>query len=143
MAINIVEEPDEWIEEWKHQVNENTEYDEKGAGWGVDFNGDFVFEVEPEGPLEEPLYFFVELYDGEVGEVHVTDDPESEDYGFVYRGPYGNWKKMTQGEIGSIDGLMSGQFELDGDMQRVLQYSEAAALLTEASTLVDTEFPEE
>ena len=36
--------------------------------------------------------------------------------------------------------MMDGTFDLDGDMQKVLQYSQAAVAMTEAAGDVDTEF---
>jgi len=35
---------------------------------------------------------------------------------------------------------MSGSFDLDGDMQIVLQYSDAATVMTENASEIDTEF---
>jgi putative sterol carrier protein len=40
------------------------------------------------------------------------------------------------GEIGVVDGMMPGHLEIDGDMQKSMQYSQAAVRLTET----DAEF---
>lgn len=69
-----------------------------------------------------------------------TDDPDGVDWGFAFRGAYGTWKQLLRGELGAIDGLMSGAFELDGDMQRTLQYSDAAVVMTEEAAAIDTAF---
>jgi putative sterol carrier protein len=60
--------------------------------------------------------------------------------GFVYRGDYSDWVKLNEGEIGAIDGMMSGVFELEGDMQKVLQYSDAAVVMTENAGSIDTDY---
>lgn len=52
-------------------------------------------------------------------------------------------KALLRQEIGVIDGLMGGDFELDGDMQKVLQYSDAAVRLTELAADIDAEFVDE
>jgi len=140
MAIDIVEDSDEWIDEWQTKMNESEEYDDAGQGWGVDFNGSFIFEVEAEDGLEEPLYFYIDPVDGTVEEARTTDDPDGEDWGFWFSGPYSNWKKLIQGEVGAIDGLMSGAFNVDGDMQKVLQYSQASKIMTGMAAEIDTEF---
>ena len=36
--------------------------------------------------------------------------------------------------------MMSGEFEIEGDMQKVLQYSQAAVEMTETGRGIDTEF---
>lgn len=145
MSIDFVNEPGEWMDEWMRTVNQETDYDETGEGWGVDFNGDYIFEITPSGDLDEPIYNYAEVKDGEVlSSRHLSDDEVEEvqdEVGFVYRGSYDSWKELCHGEVGPIDGLMSGKFDLDGDMQKVLQYSDGAAELASASAQVDTEFP--
>jgi len=156
MSLDIVDDRDQWIQEWKQQVNNESDFPETGAGWGEDFNGDYIFEVEPDETLEranehsesdisDGFAFFAEVEDGEVGEVYPVDvdEIEDEDYGFNYHGPYTAWKGLVKGEIGPIDGLMGGDFAVDGDMQKILQYSDGAASLANGAAMVDTEFPDE
>lgn len=61
----------------------------------------------------------------------------------TYHGTYTNWKGLIKGDVGPIDGLMSGKFAVDGDMQKILQWSDGASSLASAAGLVDTTFPEE
>jgi hypothetical protein len=35
---------------------------------------------------------------------------------------------------------MDGTFDLDGDMQKVMQYSQAAIVMTDLASEIDTEF---
>ena len=141
MGITLPENGQEWIDEWRAKLNESDRYTEAGEGWGVDFNGSFLFDIQPDGTYDgEPLQFYIELEDGTCHEATEIEDEDAVDWGFAYRGPYENWKGLIQGEIGAIDGLMSGKFELDGDMQKVLQYSDAATVMTENAAEIDTEF---
>lgn len=156
MSLDIVDDRGEWIQEWKQKVNTESDFPETGSGWGLDFNGDYIFEVKPDEKLEQAneqsdsdisdgFAFFAEVEDGEVGEVYPVDVDEikNEDYGFNYHGSYTAWKGLINQEIGPIDGLMGGDFAVDGDMQRILQYSDGAASLANAAGLVNTEFPDE
>lgn len=138
MAIEFPSE--EWIVEWREQLNANETYAEKGSGWGVGFDGDFVFHVRADDALPDDRYFFVGLEDGTCTEARAIDDPDEVDAGFVYRGDYTDWKRLNQGEIGPIDGMMSGVFDIEGDMQKVLQYSEAAVAMSETGQGIDTEY---
>jgi len=131
---------EEWIQEYQVRLNENEEYSEKGAGWGVGFNGDFIFHMQADDRLPEDRYFFVGLEDGEVYGCREVDSPDEVDAGFVLRGDYSDWVDLTEGDVGAIDGMMSGIFEIEGDMQKVLQYSEASVVVTEVSTSIDSEF---
>jgi putative sterol carrier protein len=156
MAINIIDEREEWITEWKQKVNTESTYHDTGAGWGVDFNGNFLFEVEPDAAYDDAIQytddditdgtaFFAEISDGEVHSATniAIDELDQYDYGFNYHGTYSNWKGLINQEIGPIDGLMSGQFAVDGDMQKILQWSDGAVDLASSAGLVDTIFPDE
>lgn len=41
--------------------------------------------------------------------------------------------------MGAIEGIMSGQFELDGDLNTLMQYQDAATTLVEHFTKIDTD----
>ncbi|MFQ3318558.1 MAG: putative sterol carrier protein [Natronomonas sp.] len=131
---------DEWISEFGDELNENEAYNEKASDWGVSFNGNFIFEVLNDGGLDEDRYFFVGLEAGDCTGAFEVDDPEEVDYGFIFSGEYSDWKRMVQGEVGAIDGMMSGVFDVDGDMQKILQASDAAAELVDTTGRVDTEY---
>ena len=141
MTIALPSEADEWVNEWKNNLNESEEYTEAGAGWGTTFNGSFLFEIEPDDAYHgDPIHLYVDLEDGECMEAELIEDPSNTDWGFAYRGTYTNWKRLIHGEIGAMDGMMDGIFDLDGDMQKVLQYSDAAIVMTENASTIDTEF---
>ena len=141
MAYALPSEADEWIEEWRDQLNASEEYAEAGEGWGIGFNGDFLFEIRPDDVYDgESVYLFVALQDGECTDACRTDDPEGADWGFAFRGDYEDWKRLIRGEVGAVEGMMDGEFDLDGDMQKVLQYSQAAVVMTDNSGDVETEF---
>ena len=131
---------EEWIVEWRERLNDNDEYAEKGQGWGAEFNGDFVFHVRADDRLPDDHYFFIGLEDGTCTEAREIDDPDEVDAGFVYRGDYADWVALNQGDIGPIDGMMSGVFDIEGDMQKVLQYSEAAVAMSETGRELDTDY---
>lgn len=141
MAIELPGAADEWIEAWQAALNDDEEYAEAGQGWGLGFDGSFLFEIQPDDVYDgEAIYLYVDLEDGECLEARQVEDPDAIDWGFAYRGDYSTWKGLIQGEIGAIDGLMDGKFELDGDMQKVLQYSQAAIVMTENAAAIETDF---
>ena len=141
MTISMPDEAEEWIDEYKAKLNESDQYSHAGEGWGIGFNGDFIFEIQPDDTYDgEPVSLYLELKDGACLDAYVTDDPDSEDWGFAFRGAYSNWKKLVDGELDPVEGMMDGTFELDGDMQKVMQYSQAAIVMTETAGDIDAEF---
>lgn len=131
---------DQWIQQWEEQLDDNETYAETSDGWGVDFDGDFIFHLQADDRLPEDRYFYIGLEDGDVFGCRKVDDPDAVDHGFVYRGAYSDWVRLTEGEVGAIDGLMSGVFDLDGDMQKVLQYSDAAVQMVETASEIETDY---
>jgi putative sterol carrier protein len=141
MGIKLPSEADEWIAAWAEKLTESEEYSDVGEGWGVGFDGSFLFHIRPDDTYDgDDLYLYVDLEDGVASDPRVLDDEGEVGWGFAYRGDYGAWKALIHREIGAIDGLMDGKFDLDGDMQKVLQYSNAAVVMTEKAAEVDTDF---
>lgn len=131
---------EEWIQEYERRLNDHEPYQTASESWGVGFNGDFVFHIVADDRLPEDKYYFVGLESGDVYDCREIDGLEEVDWGFVLHGEYGDWVDLTNGDIGAIDGMMSGVFEIEGDMQKILQYSNAAVEMTEVSKSIDTEF---
>jgi len=131
---------EEWMAAWRETVNADEAYGEKAAEWGVDFDGDMVFHLTADDRLSEDRLYFVELEGGNARDTHEIERLDAADYGFVFRGAYTDWVRLTQGEVGVIDGLMTGTFEVDGDMQRILQFSDAAARLVELAADVESDY---
>jgi putative sterol carrier protein len=141
MGVTLPSQATDWIELYGEQLTESEEYSTAGEGWGVGFNGDFLFDIQPDDVYDgDPLYFYLALEDGVCHDAYVTEDPATEDWGFAFRGKYSDWKGLVYGDVDPVEGLMSGTFDLDGDMQKVMQYSQAAIVMTEAAADIDTEF---
>jgi putative sterol carrier protein len=152
-----------WFDEYRAAINDDDEYAEMASDWGVGFNGDFLFITE-NMPLDEidmdalpdeiqremdeyvdgdTGYAFVGLEGGECTDARLVESPDAVDAGFILRGDLATWKDLLRGDIGAIDGMMSGAFDLEGDMNKVMQYSQSAAQLTEISSSIDCTFADE
>jgi putative sterol carrier protein len=156
-----------WFSEYRERINDDAAYAEQAADWGTEFNGDFVFEMA-DMPVEEldtdampddlaqeldryvraedgsyVGYAFLGLEGGECTAARLIEGPEEVEAGFTLSADHDTWKQLMAGEVGVVDGVMSGHFEIDGDMQKVMQYSQAAVRLTETAAEIDAEFADE
>jgi putative sterol carrier protein len=223
-----------WLEKYGQALDDDPELDDVGAGWGVDWNGDFVFEITDlpietrevqdlpeevwtaletgisqlpddtmetvvdsapqeiqdniearEGTLQEravaelletkiedapekvwpglrnvmpdilndlldqleenvtedgTVYAWIGLEDGGCYEVDTMLSLDERDKGFVLTGEYPKWVDLVNGDKDVVEGIMSGDFELDGDMQKILQYSDAALAMTDVAAELDKRF---
>ncbi len=129
---------EEWIREYIKFLNESSEYQEAARDW----EGDFLFVVEPDEELERPMYVYLDLHHGKARNGYVVNDPSEVNPAFEFRGKYSNWKKLIYGEIDPIKGLVSGKFKLKGNMAKVMRYARAAKILVEVAQKIETRFPE-
>ncbi len=144
MAITFPDEADAWASEYQRILNESEAYTEAGEDWGVEFDGTFVFEIRPDDVYTgDPVYMFLDLYDGECREATVLDDPEETEYGFALRADFTAWKDLIEGRLNPIEAILSGPFDLEGDRVKVMQWSSAGVTMADLASEVDTEFPED
>lgn len=100
---------------------------------------ELVAQVE-ENVVGDTVYSFLDLYDGGCREVEVLSSLDDREHGFVIRGDYDTWRDLVDGEANVINLIMGGQMEVDGDMQKILQYSDAAVVMTEVSAETPSRF---
>lgn len=127
---------DAWIQEFKEQVNGNEAYAEAAHDW----EGDFLFVVQAGNGLEEDATYYVDLWHGKCRDARLLDPEEEVDAAFTYAGPYANWRRLIEGEIDPIRGLLTGKFRLKGSMMKIMRYTKAAKLLVRTASQVPTEF---
>lgn len=96
--------------------------------------------IESRTRLEETVHCLVGLEDGDCTGVHGVESLEDVEYGFELSGPYGNWQEVVRGEMGAIEGIMGGDFELDGDLNKLMEYQDAATTFVETYAEIETEF---
>jgi putative sterol carrier protein len=153
----------EWLEEYRKMLNQSREYKEAGKGWGVGWNGDFIFQIEnipidkisvedltadqakelKEYIINGTSYSLIQLKDGECKGARPLKDPKEVEVGFIMKGPYENWKKLTKGELDATRALLTRKFKLEGNMAKVMQYTRAANIMTNISSSIKTEFIDE
>lgn len=126
----------EWLLALQQELNHSPAYADAAKNW----EGDFYFVIQPEGPLSETLYLYMDLWHGECRAAYVVEEKESKHPAFVMSGPYGKWKRIVSGELDPLQGLATGQLKLKGNMIQVMKSVKAAQELVKACTRIDTEF---
>lgn len=152
-----------WTEEYVKQLNEDEEFQEAGKGWGVDFDGDWLYVIEdfpydkldlenlPEEAADEAeyvvppgtIYTHVKLKDGKCLGMEPIKDPDEVDVGFKFIGSYDKWKALTKGEADATQMVMRGDMKLEGDMSKVMRYIKMTNRMTKISQDIEVEFIDE
>jgi putative sterol carrier protein len=111
----------EWCEEWQNALNNDPAVEETGKNWGVDFNGNWIFEVQAGDGLENTAYIYLEAAAGKCTDARMLNDPSEKEPGFVATGSYGAFKEVVKGDKDFIEGVVKGIFKLKGDMSKIMR----------------------
>ncbi len=129
---------DEWAKAFMEQINRSEAYAEAAKTW----EGDFYFIIESEEHYPEPLHVYVDLWHGVCREAFAAADPSVKDPIFRMSGPLENWRRVIDKTLDPLQGLLTRQFKLQGDMVKIMRAVKAAQELVNCTALVPTKFPE-
>jgi putative sterol carrier protein len=129
---------DEWAKAFMEQINDSEAYADAAKTW----EGDFFFIIEQGDQVPQPIYIYVDLWHGKCREAFSTTDPSVKDPVFRMSGPLENWRRVVEKKLDPLQGLLTRQFKLRGDMVKIMRAVKAAQELVNCTTLVPTEFPE-
>jgi putative sterol carrier protein len=126
----------EWLRAFKEAINGSESYADAAKTW----EGDFYFIVEPGGAIDNEIIMYVDLWHGKCRDAFRATDRAQRDPAFVINGPESVWRKVIEKKLDPIQGLMTRQIKLKGDMIKVMKAVRAAKELVECTTLVPTKF---
>jgi len=129
---------DEWIKELSRQLNESASYAQSAKDW----EGDFVFVVEPDGGLTEAAYLFLGLLHGKSPDAALVGSADERPAEYVIRAPFSVWRKVIDGELDPIQGMMMRKLKLEGNLMKIMRYPKAAQEIVSCCANVPTEWPE-
>ena len=110
-----------WCDEWKNALNNDPAVEKTGKNWGVDFNGNFIFELQPGDGLDQTAYVYLETAAGKCSDARLVKDPSEVDPGFYVIGSYADFKAVVKGEKDFIEGVVRGILKLKGDMSKIMR----------------------
>jgi putative sterol carrier protein len=127
---------DEWIKELSRQLNDSETYEKSAKDW----EGDFVFVVEPDAAYDGTAYLYLGLLHGKSPDAAMIASEDEREVEFVIRAPFSNWRKVIEGELDPIQGMMTRKLKLKGNMMKVMRYPKAAKEIVSCCALVPTEW---
>jgi putative sterol carrier protein len=138
---NVVFPSADWVEELKRELNSSAAYAEAAKSW----EGDFYFVIEPEKgqPFADPVYLYMDLWHGQCRNASMVVSKEAKAPAFVMSGPYSKWKRVVTAKLDPLQGLMTGQLKLKGNMVMIMKNVKAAQEMVRACTRIDAQFPDE
>jgi putative sterol carrier protein len=127
---------DEWIKELSSRLNESEAYEKSAKDW----EGDFIFVIEPDEAYDDTAYLFLSLYHGKSPDAAMIASEDERDSEFVIRAAFSNWRKVIEGKLDPIPGMLTRKLRLTGNMKKIVRYPKAAQEIVACCAHVETEF---
>jgi putative sterol carrier protein len=129
---------DEWIKALMAELNNSAEYREAAKTW----EGDFAFVVQAGPGVPEPIQLYMDLWHGECRAAYQVNESLPKPPEFTIEAGLPVWRKVVDGKLDPIQGLVTRQLKLTGPMVKVMRAPKAATALVKCCTRIETQWPE-
>ncbi len=104
---------EEWLKELETKLNSDDKYSEIAKNW----EGDLLFNIEPEGNLKEPLRFYLDLWHGACRKVDYNPDASAYPKpAFALNASYNNITAVLTGKLNPMTAMMTMKLKVQGSM---------------------------
>ena len=127
---------DAWIKALSAHLNESQSYEQSAKNW----EGDFLFVVEADAAYAGIAYLYLDLLHGKSPSAEQWPELDGRKPAYTLSAPYGTWRKVIEGKIDPIQGMMTKQLKLQGNMMMIMRYPKAAKEIMECVKTIPTQF---
>jgi putative sterol carrier protein len=104
---------EEWLKALETRINSDPRYAEIAKHW----EGDLFFIIEPEGSLQEPLTFYLDLWHGSCRKTAYQPQPETyPNPAFTLTASYNNITAILSGKMNPMTAMMTSKLKVKGSM---------------------------
>ena len=136
MSITFATEA--WLKAFMAELNKSESYRDAARNW----EGDFYWIISGLPGADKDVYLYVDLWHGACRDAFVVSDPAAKKPEFVIEANYPVWRKVVDKKLDPIQGMVTRQLKLKGNMLKILKAPKAATELVHCATLVETVWPE-
>lgn len=127
---------DEWIKELSRLLNESEAYERSARDW----EGDFLFIIEPDKVYPHTAYLYLDLYHGKSPSAAQIGSPEEKKAAYTLAAPFSTWRQVIEGKLDPIQGMMTRKLRLQGNLMQIMRYPKAAKEIVSCCALIPTDF---
>jgi putative sterol carrier protein len=120
----------EWTEQFHQAVNRSDAYAAAAKSW----EGDVILVIDGGGGI------YLDLWHGKCRESAYLPDPSSKPAEFRISAPLDKWRSVLNGKLDPIQGMVTRQIRLDGNLVKIMKNVKAAQELVRCATQVPTDF---
>ena len=130
---------DEFAEAYQAELNKSEKYRQASKGWKWKVG----LVVEADSSLDAAQGILLDLFEGDAREVKMVSPEEAKTADFVISGGYSQWKAIMRRQLDPTRAMLTGKLKVKGDLATLMRYTRAANEMTEATTRIDIDFPDE
>jgi len=127
---------EEWLQAFADAINDSPAYADAAKTW----EGDFYIIIEPGEGVDEEIVMYLDLWHGKCREAFIVTERSAKAPEFEISGSESNWRKVIDKKIDPIQGMITRQLTLKGNMVKIMKAVKAAKELVECVTQVPTQF---
>ncbi|OGO27772.1 MAG: hypothetical protein A2W33_08865 [Chloroflexi bacterium RBG_16_52_11] len=109
-------QPD-WAQDLMTKLNNDENYAQIARNW----EGDLVFQIEPDEILIEPVSYYLDLWHGKCREAFVVSSALEKQPDFILKAPYGNFVRILKGELDPMQALLTRKVSVQGSMTTLMR----------------------
>jgi putative sterol carrier protein len=126
----------EWVAELQRQLNRSEAYERAAK----DYVGTVIFSVQPDEGFVGSAHMYLKIVNGKCIESGKVADPKDIETVMIVYARYGVWRKIIEGRLDPIQGVMMRQLRIEGDILRLMRYPKAAKEMIACGLKVPTDF---
>ena len=120
----------EWVEQFNNAINSSDAYAAAAKTW----EGDISLVIEDGAGI------YLDLWHGKCRSAEFLADPDSKSPEFKIVAGMDKWQKVLAGKLDPVQGMVTRQIKLDGNLVKIMKNVKAAQELVRCATTVPTEY---
>jgi len=104
----------EWLQAFQTKLNSDEKYSDIAKKW----EGDIMFNIEPDGPLNNPMNLYLDLWHGKCRKAFIVDEDRANELSpaFVLSAPYANFARIIKSELDPMQAMITRKLRVKGSM---------------------------
>jgi putative sterol carrier protein len=130
----------EWLNAFKDKLNSDEIYAKVASKW----EGDIMFQIEPDGPLTQHYYYYIELWHGDCPDAFMVDQDQIADLepAYVLSAPYGNFSRLLRGDLDPLQAMVTRKLKVQGSMAYMMRNVPVVLNFVRCAQEIETQFLE-
>jgi putative sterol carrier protein len=118
----------EWMEQFVTEINSSEAYATAAKTW----EGDVILVINGVGGV------YLDLWHGQCRGAEYLNDPQARKAEFTIAAGLDTWKKVLANKLDPVQGMMTRQIKLEGNLVKIMKHVKAAQELVRCATRVET-----